>query len=306
MRFNIMCISRQEADKHNFTVGKIYDYDSERTPCLVSDNGYPFFQIYKNPNVTEWDFLGGDSKEKTKFVRVPKKGDKVIFRKDRERKYSCVPKDGEICTVSRDGVKWNNNADEFIIWIDFNGVCNDWPICSDSVDYCDCLESGVNYSSREEEQTIPDMSSDDILKMLAPKFIKNGWAVSIPEDCYSVRANNVKDIVALAYRSGYECGLKGRPFKIGEKKKKSGHWVPVDPNNLPKEGTKVRYSRECKAYKNHKDKIVIRDTGVVNFEGPEHKWFGIKLDNRRNLYYNWLSFEGQFANCLDMWMEDDE
>ena len=160
---------------------------------------------------------------------------------------------------------------------------------------------------------VNDMTNDKIWEMLKPKMEKNGLKKkmgalyigrNLVDGFWLYSPDDIHNAIAIAYRSGYERGLKGRPFKIGEKK--GGHWVPVDPNNLPKEGTKVRYSRECKAYKNHKDEIVIRDTGVVNFEGPEHKWFGIKLDNCRNLYYNWLSFEGQFANCLDMWVEDDE
>lgn len=150
-------------------------------------------------------------------------------------------------------------------------------------------------------------TDEQIVEMLVPKLKK-----SVPElnwDEYLKRPSAFSiwnRLISVIYKSGYIRGQLGRSFIIGEKKKKSGHWEPVDPNNLPKEGTKVRYSRECKVYKNHKYEIVIGDTGVVNFEGLKHDWFGIKLDNPRNLYYNWLSFGRQFANCLDMWVEGNE
>lgn len=165
-----------------------------------------------------------------------------------------------------------------------------------------------------------DMTNEEIWKMLESKMRKNGLTskvnvVKTNVDNYPdneveiIKAYYESDVInaiALAYKVGYLRSQKGRPFKIGEKKKKGGHWEPVDPNNLPKEGTKVRYSRECKNYKNCENEIVIGDAGVVKLEGPKHDWFGIKLDNHRNLYYNWLSFDGITASCLDMWVEDDE
>lgn len=158
------------------------------------------------------------------------------------------------------------------------------------------------------------MTNEEIWKMLEGKMRKNGLKpcgsrLLFTNSIANVYAwEDVHNAIAIAYRSGYERAMKGRPFKIGEKKEKKqgGRWVPVDPKNLPKEGTKVRYSRECKNYKNCENEIVIGDTGVVKLEGPKHDWFGIKLDNHRNLYYNWLSFDGITASCLDMWVEDDE
>lgn len=120
--------------------------------------------------------------------------------------------------------------------------------------------------------------------------------------------SDVHNAIAIAYRSGYLRAMKGRPFKIGKKKekKKSGHWEPVDPKNLPKEGTRVRYSRECRDYKNCSDTITLGNTGIVRLEGPEHNWFGISLDDYKGMYYNWFSFDGLTAKSLDMWVEDDE
>lgn len=112
--------------------------------------------------------------------------------------------------------------------------------------------------------------------------------------------DDVHNAIALAYKVGYLRAMKGRPFKFGEKKKKGGHWEPVDPENLPKEGTKVRYSRECKDYVDSDEFICINDTGVVKLEGY---WFGVTLDNPHE--YKWICFD-DVEDCLDMWVEDDE
>lgn len=55
--------------------------------------------------------------------------------------------------------------------------------------------------------------------------------------------SDVANAIAIAYRSGYERAMKGRPFKIGEKKKKSGHWEPVDVKEIPKAGYKITNNR---------------------------------------------------------------
>lgn len=171
------------------------------------------------------------------------------------------------------------------------------------------------------EQKISEMTNKEIWEMLRPKMEKNGLTsiASISHFSASDYCNGLarcefipvyaeKDVynaIALAYKVGYLRAIKGRPFKIGKKKKKGGHWEPVDPENLPKEGTKVRYARECGAY--NSDVIKVGDTGVVIWEGMfTPMWFGMKPDNPRNLYYNWLSFDSDIASCLDMWVEDDE
>lgn len=157
---------------------------------------------------------------------------------------------------------------------------------------------------------VNDMTNEEIWKMLENKMRKNGLKIAgylkdyIGETaCYD--EFDVHNAIALAYKAGYLRSQKGQPFKIGEKKKKGGHWEPVDPNNLPKEGTRVRYSRECKEYKAYKNTLVmLGDFGKVDIT-PEG-WFGIRLDNPRSSY-SWLSFQDDgIANCLDMWVEDDE
>lgn len=161
------------------------------------------------------------------------------------------------------------------------------------------------------------MTNEEIWEMLESKMRKNGLIskanlIHISADNYpnnevkitkTYLEDDVHNAIALAYKVGYLRSQKGRPFRIGEKKK-GGHWKPVDPNNLPKEGTKVRYSRECGAYSN--DIIKIGDTGVVVWEGMfTPMWFGIKPDSPRS-YLTWIDFSDGVESCLDMWVEDDE
>lgn len=159
-----------------------------------------------------------------------------------------------------------------------------------------------------------DMTNEEIWKMLESKMRKNGLIskanlIHVSADNYpnnevkitkTYLEDDVHNAIALAYKVGYLRAMKSRPFKFGEKKKKGGHWEPVDPNNLPKEGTKVRYSRE---YKEYNKLIILGDLGKVDIT-PEG-WFGIRLDNPRS-FYSWLSFDdNKIANCLDMWVEDE-
>ena len=205
-----------------------------------------------------------------------------------------------------------------------DSYCVQWPKGSTSDDDCWCCNESdleaVKINKNEMIWKINDMTNEEIWEMLESKMRKNGLVSSI-YSCTKVNENgapcfylegaykedDVHNAVALAYKIGYLRAMKGRPFKIGEKKKKKcGRWVPVDPNNLPKEGTRVRYSRECKEYRGCNSEIIIGDTGIIKFEGLKHDWFGMKPDNPRNLYYNWLSFDSSIASCLDMWVEDDE
>lgn len=163
-----------------------------------------------------------------------------------------------------------------------------------------------------------EMTNEEIWEMLKSKMEKNslksvGTIVHnlTDKDCSKLKLtrvyaeNDVHNAIALAYKVGYLRSQKGRPFKIGEKKveekKQGGHWEPVDPNNLPKEGTKVRYARECEDYKRHDDWIQLNDTGVVEVE---ETWFGMVLDTPRG-WMKWVCFDDA-EDCLDMWVEDDE
>ena len=191
-----------------------------------------------------------------------------------------------------------------------------WPKGSTSDDdYWSCDEinlEAIKTNKNKMIQNINDMTNEEIWEMLKPKMEQNrlkkkmgGLYIgnNLVNGFWVYEANNVHNAIALAYKVGYLRSQKGRPFRIGEKKKKGGHWEPVDPNNLPKEGTRVKYNRECRDYKN---KITLGSTGIVRMEGPKHDWFGIRLDDYEGMYFKWLSFDGVTAKSLDMWVEDDE
>ena len=85
-----------------------------------------------------------------------------------------------------------------------------------------------------------DMTNEEIWKMLRPKFNKNNLEGNyIRIDRYGYIKEDAYNAIALAYKVGYLRAMKGRPFKIGEKKKKGGHWEPVDVKEIPKAGYKI-------------------------------------------------------------------
>ena len=84
--------------------------------------------------------------------------------------------------------------------------------------------------------------------------------------------------------------------------KNGGHWEPVDPENLPKEGTMVRYSRENIDYKNEPEFIKLGEIGKFKL-GKYTELPGIEFDDGR--FWDWVCFSNEI-DCLDMWVEDDE
>lgn len=116
------------------------------------------------------------------------------------------------------------------------------------------------------EKVKENLTDHEIWDMLRAKMEKNGVKV----DCFKIVSNvdfpNLRAFnyplyskealikaVALAYRVGYKRAEKGRPFKYGDKvekpkkveeTKKNGHWEPVDPDNLPPVGTKLRLAKK--------------------------------------------------------------
>lgn len=157
-------------------------------------------------------------------------------------------------------------------------------------------------------QKITDMTNEEIWEMLKPKMEKNGlktyYRVTPYHNILSYDCDAVQNAIAIAYRSGYERAMKGRSFKFGEKKKKNGHWEPVDPKNLPKAGTRVRYSRPDV---DHNDSYIkLYDIGKVEYKSNIFcEEFGIKLDKERRKGCDWVFFGGS-EDSLDMWVEDDE
>ena len=212
-------------------------------------------------------------------------GDKVKYiGKDHKEMPVFYPKIGTIGTV----VEEIGNTNWYIQWPKGSTSKKDrW--------YCD--ENDIELVENE------DMTNEEIWKMLRPKFNKNNLEGNyVRIDRYGYIKEDVYNAIALAYRSGYERALKGRPFKIGEKKKKGGHWEPVDPNNLPKEGTRVRYSRESISYKNEPEFIKLGEIGKFKL-GKYTELPGIEFDDGR--FWDWVCFSNEI-DCLDMWVEDDE
>ena len=229
-----------------------------------------------------------------------KTGDKVKYiGKDHREMPEFYPEIGTIGTV----VKESGDTDWYI----------QWPKGSTSREDCwYCDENDIELVVDE------NMTNEEIWEMLESKMRKNGLKKkmgalycgnNLTNGYWVYTLNDAHNAIATAYRSGYLRAMKGRPFKFGEKKekKKGGHWEPVNPNNLPKEGTKVRYSRECEVYG---DGIIrVGDTGVVRWDDVFGlKIFGIELDEPRVVYFNWFGFDNNKheVTCLDMWVEDDE
>ena len=117
-----------------------------------------------------------------------------------------------------------------------------WPKGSTSGEDCwYCNENDIELVENV------DMANEEIWKMLESKIRKNGlisdiYSCTKPNGFYLKEAYASKDVhnaIAIAYRSGYERDMKGRPFKFGEKKKKGGHCEPDDIEVVLKVGYTV-------------------------------------------------------------------
>lgn len=138
-------------------------------------------------------------------------GDKVRYiGKDHKEIPEFYPKIGTVGTVVKEG-----GATDWYI---------QWPKRSTSGEDCwYCDENDIELVGNV------DMTNEEIWKMLRTKFNKNNLEGNyVRIDRYGYIKEDVYNAIALAYRSGYERAMKGRPFKIGEKKKKGGHWEPVN------------------------------------------------------------------------------
>ena len=159
-----------------------------------------------------------------------------------------------------------------------------------------------------------DMTNEEIWKMLRPKMEKNGLnkkmgglhiGKNLVDGFWVYSIDDIHNAIALAYKVGYLRAMKGRPFKIGEKKKKGGHWEPVDPNNLPKEGTRVRLN---KPYDNYYGGIIKAGTVGCVFHDASYSsrvnGYGVNFGEYKTI---WFPLNRTvIADCLDMWVEDDE
>lgn len=87
---------------------------------------------------------------------------------------------------------------------------------------CDCHYCGEESLELVEEGK---MTNEEIWQMLEPKMKKNGLDIitldtniGIKTDMYDIY--DVQKAIAIAYRSGFERAVKGRPFKFEDKTKK--------------------------------------------------------------------------------------
>ena len=162
------------------------------------------------------------------------------------------------------------------------------------------------------------MTNEEIWKMLENKMRKNGLVSNIyscnkvnenGDPCFyleeAYKEDDVHSAIALAYKVGYLRAMKGRPFKIGEKKKKGGHWEPVDPVNLPKEGTRVKLKKEYCNY--YGDVVESGEAGIVFHDASYASrvlGYGVSFGEKKTIF---LPLDRNIiASCLDMWVEDDE
>lgn len=172
-----------------------------------------------------------------------------------------------------------------------------WPNGSTSKNDCWCCPL-FDIEKIDIEKIIEDMTNEEIWEMLKPKFNKNNLeGLYVRIDKYGYVKEDVYNAIAIAYRSGYERAMKGRPFKIGEKKakKQGGHWEPIDPNNLPKEGTKVRYNgglKGCNWKKNSEAKWIKTEDDRFSIKFDEMIWT--------------LDYMNRLLKYFDVWVEDDE
>ena len=215
-------------------------------------------------------------------------GDKVRYiGKNHKEMPEFYPEIGTVGTI----VKESGDTDWYIQWPKGSTSRKDcW--------YCD--ENDIELVENV------DMTNEEIWKMLRPKFNKNNLEGNyVRIDRYGYIKEDAYNAIAIAYRSGYERAMKGRPFKIGEKKKNGGHWEPVDPNNLPKEGTRVRLN---KPYDNYYGGIIEAGTiGVVCHDGSyvsRVNGYCVSFGEYKTI---WLPLNRIIiADYLDMWVEDDE
>ena len=184
-------------------------------------------------------------------------GDKVKYiGKDHAEMPEFYPEIGTIGTV----VKESGDTDLYIQWT------------KGSTSRKDCW-----YCDRNDIELVKyiDMTNEEIWEMLKPKMEKNGLKKkmgalycnnNLTNGYWVYTVDDVHNAIALAYKVGYLRAIKGRPFKIGEKKKKGGHWEPINIEDMPKGGYKV----------------------VENCLGWEYKYLGIYKQGEDGKFYQWV------------------
>lgn len=163
-------------------------------------------------------------------------GDKVRYiSKDHARKPEFYPEVGTIGTVKY----IDESGDLWVQWTKGSTSENDY--------WC-CYESDIELINKENTKENFEMTNEEIWEMLKPKMEKNGLnkkmgglhiGKNLVDGFWVYSIDNVHNAIALAYKVGYLRSQKGRPFKFGEKKKKGGHWEPVNIEQVLKGDCKV-------------------------------------------------------------------
>ena len=167
------------------------------------------------------------------------------------------------------------------------------------------------------------LTNHEIWDMLSAKMEKNGVKV----DCFRTETGDFPSFsyplyskealiraVALAYRVGYKRAEKGRPFKYGDKankvektektKRRNGHWEPVDPNNLPPVGSKLKVARPITSSKANPiftiGNIYYRVVDNVNLCNPYKELWVAKKKNGDKFPH----CSSEYPERFDWWVED--
>ena len=160
----------------------------------------------------------------------------------------------------------------------------------------------------------PNMTDEEIWEMFKPKMKKLGinpdaTMVSNFDIWYDVEEYHdelipifnlytVQKLVAVAYKSGYGRGQKGRPFVIGKKKQQGHHWEWIKPNEIVPDGTKVRYGRKIGPSDNN-----IWADWEIGIEGKvtsKEDW-----GTNNAFWVNHYCFDSA-RDCFQKWVGDDE
>ena len=161
-----------------------------------------------------------------------------------------------------------------------------------------------------------DMTNEEIWEMLKPKMEKlninpNGsmgyLTLSFYEDVdtkYAMPIEDVKRLVATAYRSGYGRGQKGRPFVIGEKKQQGLHWEWIKPGEFVPDGTKVRYMKRAEDDNGNNPYFPKIGQECIKFNAPG--WpdsdFWVQFKGSKHKY----TCLDSSRDCFQKLVEDDE
>lgn len=180
------------------------------------------------------------------------------------------------------------------------------------------------YCNAQYVEKVQELLTDgEIWDMLSAKMEKNGVKV----DCFRTEPGDFPSFsyplyskealiraVALAYRVGYKRAEKGRPFKYGDRankvektektKRRNGHWEPVDPNNLPPVGSKLKVARPITSSKANPiftiGNIYYRVVDNVNLSNPYKELWVAKKKNGDKF----PRCSSEYPERFDYWVED--